>query len=432
MKKSLKKIIAVALTSVVMLTTLAGCSSNNEPSSKAESGKSSEPVTITYAIWDKNQEPGMRAIADAFTVKNPNIKVKVEVTNWDNYWTKLEAGATGGALPDVFWMHSNNFVKYATSGMLMDVTDKIKDSKEISLDNFPKGLVDAAIQDGKTYGLPKDYDTIGLWYNKTMFDEAKIAYPDGTWDWKKLQEVAKKLTNSSKGVYGFAAPADAQQGYYNFIPQNGGNVISEDKTKSGFDSVETKEAIQFDVDFSLKDKTSPTQAQFAETSFAAMFQSGKVAMGLFGSWMVSEFKANDYVKANCDVAVIPKGTKKATVYNGLQNSAAAKGKNIEESWKFLEFMATKEANIIQAEKGAAIPAFNDTAQPWIDFSTEFNLKAYPEMLDYAVPVPTSKTAAKWKEYENDILKKVWANELTVEEGCNQLAKKMNETLATEK
>ena len=143
-----------------------------------------------------------------------------------------------------------------------------------------------------------------------MFDEAKIAYPDGTWDWKKLQEVAKKLTDPSKGVYGFAAPADAQQGYYNFISQNGGNVISADKKKSGFDSAATKEAIQFDVDFSLKDKSSPTQAQFADTSFAAMFESGKVAMGLFGSWMVSEFKANDYVKANCNVAVIPQGKKK--------------------------------------------------------------------------------------------------------------------------
>ena len=74
----------------------------------------------------------------------------------------------------------------------------------------------------------------------------------------------------------------------------------------------------------------------------------------------------------------------------------------------------------------------DTAQPWVDFSKEFNLKVYPEMLDYAVPVPTSKTATQWKEYENDILKKVWSKELTVEEGCNQLAKQMNETLATEK
>jgi len=424
MKKNLKKIIAVLLTSAAMVTTLAGCGSSKTDNS--------EVATITYAIWDKNQEPGMRAIADAFEAKNPDIKVNIEVTNWDQYWTKLEAAATGGALPDVFWMHSNNFVKYASSGMLMDITDRIKASKDVDLNNFPKGLVDATVQDGKTYGLPKDYDTIGLWYNKALFDKAKIAYPDATWDWNKLQTVAKQLTDTTTGVYGFAAPADAQQGYYNFIYQNGGNVISEDKKTSGFDSAATKQAIQFDVDFSLKDKSSPTGQQFADTSFGAMFQSGKVAMGLFGSWMVSEFKANDYVKANCDVAVIPQGKQKATIYNGLQNAVAAKTKYPEQSWKFLEFMGTKEANLLQAEKGAAIPAFKDTAQPWVDYSKEFNLKVYPEMLSYAVPVPTSKTATQWKEYENNILKKVWSKELTVEEGCNQLAKQMNETLATEK
>jgi len=87
MKKSLKKIISVALTSMVMLTSLAGCSS-----SKTDSGTSGKPVTITYAIWDKNQEPGMRAIADAFTAKNPNIKVKIEVTNWDQLLYKIRSG----------------------------------------------------------------------------------------------------------------------------------------------------------------------------------------------------------------------------------------------------------------------------------------------------------------------------------------------------
>ena len=40
-------------------------------------------------------------------------------------------------------------------------------------------------------------------------------------------------------------------------------------------------------------------------------------MGLFGSWMVSEFKGNDYVSKNCNVAVIPHGETKATIINGL-------------------------------------------------------------------------------------------------------------------
>lgn len=42
-------------------------------------------------------------------------------------------------------------------------------------------------------GKTKDYDTIGLWYNKIMFDEAGISYPDETWIWDTLAEAAKKL-----------------------------------------------------------------------------------------------------------------------------------------------------------------------------------------------------------------------------------------------
>ncbi|HEY8804567.1 MAG TPA: extracellular solute-binding protein, partial [Clostridium sp.] len=312
MKKSLRKIISVALISMVMLTTLAGCGS-----SKTTGGTSGKPVTLTYEIWDKNEQAGMQAIADSFHKLNPNITVKVEVTPWNDYWSKMEAGASSGTLPDVFWMHSNDFLKYANGDMLMDLTDTIKNSKDVKMSNFPKGLVDLYTLKGKVYAMPKDYDTIALWYNKTMFDQKGISYPDGTWDLNKLLSVAQKLTDPSKGVYGFVAPSDDQQGYYNFVYQNKGYILSPDKKKSGFGLAATKQAIQWDVNLSQKYKVSPTQQQFADTSFATYFESGKAAMGLFGSWMVPEFKGNSYVTKNCNVAVIPHGETKATIYNGL-------------------------------------------------------------------------------------------------------------------
>jgi len=427
MKKSLKKIIAVALTSIVVMTTLVGCGS-----SKTTSDTSGKPVTLTYAIWDKNQQPGMQAIADSFHKLNPNITVKVQVTPWETYWTKMDAGASSGTLPDVFWMHSNNFTKYANGDMLMDLTDTIKNSKDVKMSNFPKSLVSLYTLEGKVYAMPKDYDTIALWYNKTMFDKKGIAYPDGTWDWNKYLEVAKKLTDPSKGVYGVVAPSDDQQGYYNFVYQNNGYILSPDKKKSGFSLAATKQAIQWNVDLSQKYKVSPTQQQFADTSFATYFESGKAAMGLFGSWMVSEFKANDYVSKNCDVAVIPHGKTKATIINGLANVVSSKTKYPVEALKFEDYLGTKAANILQAEKGAAIPAYIGTEQPFIDNTKQFNLKVYPEMLDYSVLFPNSATKAKWYEIQNNTMTKVYTGQLTVEQGCNIIDKQMNALLATEK
>jgi len=429
MNKKFKKIIAIIACSTALMSTLAGCGSEKQASG---TGSSSANVTLTYSIWDKNQKPGMEAIAKAFHEKNPNITVNVEVTPWDQYWTKLDAGASSGTLPDIFWMHSNSFLKYANNDMLMDITDKIKNSKDVNLDNFPKDLVQLYTAKNKNYAMPKDYDTIALWYNKTIFDEKGIAYPDETWDWNKLLEVAQKLNNPAKGVYGFLSPVDNQQSYYNFIYQNEGTILSADKKKSGFDSAATKEAIQFAVDLSQKYKVSPTAQQFADTSRDQYFESGRAAMAFFGSWMVSELKANDYVTQNCDVAIIPFGKKKATLYNGLGNAVSAKTKNPDAAWNFLEYLGTKEANAIQAEKGAAIPAYKGTEQAWIDNNKQFNVKVYPQMLQYANIYPNSETRARWDALENEIFSKVWAGQVSVEDGCNSLAKQMNDLLATEK
>ncbi|MCH3958170.1 MAG: extracellular solute-binding protein [Selenomonas sp.] len=185
---------------------LAGCGQ--------ESGSGSGQTKITYAIWDKNQQPAMEAIAAAFHEKNPGITVEVQLIPWNQYWTKLEASATSDTMPDVFWMHSQSFVRYASNDMLMDLTDKTKG--DIDLANYPQDLVKMYTYNGKVYGVPKDYDTVALWYNKTMFDAKGLAYPDETWDWNKLVETAQKLNDPDNGVYGFLAPPDQQSLYYDF------------------------------------------------------------------------------------------------------------------------------------------------------------------------------------------------------------------------
>lgn len=187
-------------------------------------------------------------MADEFEGKNPGIKIDIQVTGWSDYWTMLEAAATGGSLPDTFWMHSNEIYRYASNGMLMDLTDKINKSDDVKLSNYPEGLVKIYNLNNKQYAIPKDYDTIGLWYNKTMFDKAGISYPDETWNWDKLYEAAKKLTTGDGKQYGFLAPLHNQEGYYNFVYQNGGTIITDDKV-SGYDNPKTIEAMKYYVRF---------------------------------------------------------------------------------------------------------------------------------------------------------------------------------------
>jgi multiple sugar transport system substrate-binding protein len=79
-------------------------------------------------------------------------------------------------------------------------------------------------------------DTIALWYNRALFDQAGVAYPTDDWTWEDLYAAAKKITKADGSVYGFACPNNNNQaGWYNLIYGNNGYVISEDKKKSGMD-----------------------------------------------------------------------------------------------------------------------------------------------------------------------------------------------------
>ncbi len=169
-----KKRFSIMLLAGILTLGMTGCRGQANNSNGANSG-GEEKVKLTFGIWDKIQEDGMKSLVEKFNEKNPNIEVEVQVTPWDEYWTKMEAAATGGELPDVFWMHTNEFLKYASNDMLMDLsnlegTDGYKD--------YPESLVSLASYKGAVYGVPKDFDTIALVYNKEIFDEANVPYPD--------------------------------------------------------------------------------------------------------------------------------------------------------------------------------------------------------------------------------------------------------------
>ncbi|MDY0393878.1 extracellular solute-binding protein [Virgibacillus halophilus] len=81
--------------SLLLLMITAACSSGDK---EHADGK----TTIKYAYWDKKQEKLMKDLVKEFNKENPDIRVKLELTPYDQYFTKLDAAATGGSLPDVF------------------------------------------------------------------------------------------------------------------------------------------------------------------------------------------------------------------------------------------------------------------------------------------------------------------------------------------
>ena len=122
---------------------------------------------INYWLWDNNQQPAYQAVRGRVPHRpTPNATVKITQYAWDDYWSKLTTGFVAGTAPDVFTDHLAKYPEFVTKDQLVPLDDTLKQDN-VNIDMYQPGLADLWIgQDGKRYGLPKDFDTVAIFYNK--------------------------------------------------------------------------------------------------------------------------------------------------------------------------------------------------------------------------------------------------------------------------
>jgi multiple sugar transport system substrate-binding protein len=393
-------------------------------------GAHAEDVTLSYGLWDQAQVPAMNQIISEFHQSHPNINVKIQLAPWSDYWTKLQTAATGGSAPDVFWMTLAYFKYYAAGGALMPLDDQIK-KDGIDMSSYVPAMTEAYRYGGKTYGMPKDVNSFGLFYNKDLFKAAGVAEPDASWTWDNVIAAAQKLTDQSKGVYGIVAHEGDELTWYLTVPQAGGKVISDDGRTSGYDSPETIKGIQFWVDLVNKYHASPNLQQTTDTDPLSLFTSGKVAMYYGGSWDPVAIAEVPAAKAFTGVAPLPKGATANFYSNGLANSIYAKTAHPAEAWEFVKFLSTKRANEIQATTGSVIPAYNGQADAYVKGLPWLNAQVLIDQLPNAEPFPVSENTPVWRQFATKEFAKAWTGAESVADAAHKVAAQMNGALAKE-
>ncbi len=418
-----KKGIAVTLAGAMVLG-LAACGAKGE-------GGSSDGHLV-FQIWDQGQKAGMESMAEAYMKEHEDVTIEVQAVGWDEYWTKLEASATSNSMPDIFWMHSNQIYKYADNGILADCSDIVNASgySEVSVAN-------ATGSDGKLYGVPKDKDIVGLLYNKELFDAAQVSYPDDTWTWDDLENASKQIYEKT-GKYGYMAYSHDQIGYWNFVYQNGGKILNDDGTEAEYTEKATADAIKYYVELQKNDWC-PTQEQFANTGAAEMFFSGEGAMYFAGNWdLINLCTTYEDMNGKWDVAVLPKcpdpaaGEGRASISNSVSYATAAKGKNKELAMDFLKFLGSEEAQKIQGESGAAIPAYNGLEDAWVqsfaDKGYELTLENLIGEFDYSVKYVNNPSRPSWEPKVEQTMLDIYAGTVTVDEGIEKMQSLVTEAM----
>lgn len=374
MRKSYR-LIAVSIVLLVVMTIAPALAVAEAPSG-----------TISFYYWDENQKPGMDAVVEMYEAANPGVKVETTIIPWAQYWTKLQTSLPSDNGPDVFWSNLSHAIDYYPAGWVEPIEEYVK-RDSVDLTPFADSLLEMYSYDGKLYALPKDYDTMALYYNKALFDAKGVAYPTDEWTWDDLLEAAKALTDEN--VFGFIAQPAGQTLIYPFVHSNEGTLQTEDRKMIHYNDPNTIETIQWLVDLVNVHHVSPTGAQLKELTEDMYFQAGMAAMISNGSWMVPPF--NEALGENLGVARLPISKKPGNVIHGLSFNISAKSQNKEAAWGLIKQFATKEAGEAQAK--VVIPAYAGADQVWQDNYPNLNLKVFIDAAQYSAVVPACTVSA---------------------------------------
>lgn len=320
--------------------------------------------TINFYYWDANQTNEVEAVIELFNQENPDIEVVATQIPSGEYWTKLQTSLPTGTGPDVFWMN-RNIPDYISADLIMDLTDLIeRDGVDMSV--YPQFSQDLYSRDGSIYAIPKDYDGIGLFYNKAIFDEMGVDYPTDGMSWDELLEVAQKTTGEYH--YGFIAQNTGNVCYQNFIYSNGGRISSADNIGCEVNEAPAVEAIQYLHDMMYEYKVAPTYAELQEMKATDMFAAGQAAMITAGSWSLSSFV--EALGDDLGICTMPVADTPAITVHGLGYCISSKTENPDACWEFVKFCATQEAQ--EATAVSAISAYKGCDEVWAEMYSEYS------------------------------------------------------------
>ncbi len=418
--------------SLVLLVSAVGCGSKPADSKQTQevvNKSENKKQVLEVALWSESVKDALTASINKFNEEHPNVEVKVTISPYGEYWTKLKTSLGGGSGPDVFWMNGPNFYQYSTTNLIKDLDPFIQADKSYSTENYYQTLLDLYSYDGKLYAAPYFFDSVGMFYNKELFDKAGVAYPDETWTWNDLEEKGKLLSNSDEGVYGYAAhTVISQEGYYNIIHQAGGYIISDDKTKSGYNLPETKEAFHF-LQKLIDEGVSPSTKTQIETKPRDMFISGKIAM--LPAVSTNSGMLHEALGDKLGVAPLPKGKQAASIIHGIAWAMNGKTKNEDLAWDLIKALTNEDGNRAIAESGYTMPANKELSPIWVKSIPSLDLEIFLDAQNYGAVYPISKDGSAWQAVETKEIQSALLENRSIDDALDKVAEEMNKILEEE-
>ena len=415
----------------VLLSVCLGC---------GKSPRQSGATPITVAYWGGPEEIAIiQDLIANWQKRHPEVHVRLEHTPFSAYVSRLLTRLAGDVAPDIMAVEVNLFPSLWAKGAFLSLQPFVERDQEFQLRDFFPEVVERFTVNGEVYAIPRDTAPFAcVYYNKRLFDEARLPYPTDEWTWNDLSRLSKQLTKVEDGRvsrYGFYAWA-----WQNFIYSNGGKLVDDlyHPTRCLLGEPKAVEGLQFYADLMNKEQVAPTPVALGNLAMGAqqLFMTQRVAMFSSGYWEVPILR--QIPDFSWDVVMFPKGPRGTRAFGtgGTGYCILKSTKHQDLAWEVLKALTGDEGQVRLAQTGLTQPANRRIAE-----GSAFALSSEPPankaMLNRAVQYARYEPfISEWREIlELQILPEldlVFHGQKTAKEAAAAIVPKVDAALAQRK
>ena len=409
----MKKLLAVLLAAMMMLLAIPALAEGNQ--------------VLTVVTWDATTTPYLAAQKEAFEASHPGVTIEyVDVASQD-YAVKTTTMLEGNDTSDVFMIKEiDNLINWQAQGFAAPLADYIAQGYDLS--GFVGTEVNYAV-DGVQYAIPFRSDFWVLFYNKDLFDAAGVELPTNDMTWDQYAELAKKLTDKEKGIYGTH--------YHTWL-----SAVANWAVCDGVNTLADKEYDDLLYFYKLYQDLEDSGAcmSYADLKasglhYSAAFANGNVAMLPMGYWYVSTligYNKDGTCNFNWGITAVPhaEGVAAGSSFGNLTGAMInAKSEQKDLAWEYISWLGGPEGAKATASVGAR-PAWvsEDVAAAMSaveGFPADETSKGALLPSGVAMEWPVAEKVADIKTIVNEEHSMIMAREITPEEGIEE----MNERVA---
>lgn len=337
-----------------------GCNSNNEGTGESETGNK----TITYWSSPNPQEFALaKQLVDEWNTQKHDVKVKLQAlpagqSSEEVLLSAMVAGTTPDICSNIWPGITNDFIR--AKGLI--ALDSFDDYEQVMGERVPEDILESVkAKDGHTYQVPWKTNPIMVQYNTKMFRDAGVNEFPRTYS--EFLEAASKITKDTDGdgrIDQWMGFRDIRpiwwQRYYDYytsyINASGGKTFF-DKGELAIDEKASNEVFKFYQQIY-------EGGYFPRSTLQGnAFLYSRIAVEFTGPWNISFLEKNAPESLEYDYAPLPVPDDyegEVYTYGDHKNIAIfSNTKYPEESWEFVKFLISKEADYRLLEFASQIP-----------------------------------------------------------------------------